>query len=138
MLFDGDEAGRKMARDLEIGLYQTAKDRILSTDKYVGFADSEIEDLFPPEFLADVIDRWERRADKSFAEVVEPGKPIVPQIESWASTQGILFSEGWKVDLARETKKRALTRGIQKFDDSVVQRWTQLFKDFETLGSASV
>jgi hypothetical protein len=62
----------------------------------------------------------------------------VPQIESWASSQGILFSEGWKVDLARETKKRALARGIQKFDDSVVQRWTQLFKDFETLGSASV
>jgi hypothetical protein len=48
-------------------LYQFAKDRLLSADKYVGFGDSEIEDLFPPEFPADVI---------------QSGKPIVPQIDS--------------------------------------------------------
>jgi energy-coupling factor transporter ATP-binding protein EcfA2 len=56
MLLDGDEAGRKMARDMQNGLYQNAKERVLSTDKYAGFADSEIEDLFAPSFLADVID----------------------------------------------------------------------------------
>lgn len=134
MLFDGDEAGRKMARDMENGLYQTAKERILSTDKYAGFKNSEIEDLFPPEFLAEVIDRWERRADKPFADVVQSEKPIVPQIEEWASSQGILLPEGWKVDVSREAKKRALLRGIDKFDTAAVERWTQLFNDFETLG----
>jgi energy-coupling factor transporter ATP-binding protein EcfA2 len=134
IIFDGDEIGRKMARDMENGLYQSAKKRILSSDKYVGFKNSEIEDLFPPEFLADVIDRWERSAEKPFAEVVEPGKPIVPQIEEWASSQAIRLSEGWKVDLSREVKKRALSRGIEKFEADVIERWAQLFSDIETLG----
>ncbi|WP_287236080.1 hypothetical protein [Mesorhizobium sp.] len=135
MLFDGDDAGRKMARDMENGLYQNAKERVLSTDKYVGFAKSEIEDLFPPAFIAEVIDRWEhgRGADKAFAEVVEPGMPVVPQIESWASSQEIELPEGWKVDVARLAKKRALSRGVEKFDKEFVDRWTELFNDFQTM-----
>lgn len=137
MLFDGDEAGRKMARDMENGLYQTAKDRILSTDTYVGFVNSEIEDLFPPEFLAEVVDRWERRADTPFVDVVKAGQPVVPQIEAWAATQGIALPEGWKVEVSREAKKRALARGIEKFDAGYVERWTKLFGDFEALGSTS-
>jgi len=136
MLFDGDEAGRKMVKDLENGLYQAAKDRILSTDKYVGFADSEIEDLFPPEFLAEVVDRWERRADKPFSDVVQAGQPIVPQIESWALSEGIALPEGWKVEVSREAKKRALSRGLDKFDKAFVDRWTTLFRDFDAFGSA--
>ncbi|MBO6539871.1 MAG: AAA family ATPase [Rhizobiaceae bacterium] len=134
MLFDGDEAGSKMAKDMENGLYQTAKNRILSTDKYVGFESSEIEDLFPPEFLADVIDRWERRADTPFSDILEAGRPIVPQVEEWASSQGITLAEGWKVDVSREVKKRALLRGIDKFDAAVITRWTELFNDIEKLG----
>lgn len=134
MLFDGDEAGRKMARDMENGLYQTAKERILSTDRYVGFAESEIEDLFPPDFFAEVVDRWERRADEHFADVVQPGKPIVPQVEAWASSQRVMLPDGWKVEVSRELKKRALSRGIDKFDIAVVERWTQLFNDFDALG----
>ncbi|TPN35189.1 AAA family ATPase [Mesorhizobium sp. B1-1-6] len=135
MIFDGDDAGRKMARDMENGLYQNAKKRVLSTDKYVGFANSEIEDLFPPNFLAEVIDRWEpgRGADKAFADVVESGKPIVPQIESWASSQEIELPEGWKVDVARLVKKRALSRGVEKFDKQFVDHWTELFDDFQAM-----
>ena len=133
MLFDGDEAGRKMARDMENGLYQRAKERILITDKYVGFEDLEVEDLFPPEFLAEVIDRWERRPDTAFAEVVKAGKPIVPQIEAWAGDQNITLPEGWKVEISREAKKRALTRGLDKFEAAFVERWTQLFNDFEPI-----
>lgn len=134
MLFDGDEAGRKMARDMENGLYQTNKERILSTAKYVNFENSEIEDLFPSDFLADVVDRWERRADKPFAEVVQAEKPIVRQIEAWAASQGISLPEGWKVEVSREAKKRALSRGIDQFGTAVVERWTMLFNDFESLG----
>lgn len=134
MLFDGDEAGRKMARDMENGLYQTAKERILSTNRYVGFDDSEIEDLFPSTFLAEVVDRWERRSDTPFVDVVVSGKPIVPQIEAWASSQLIELPEGWKVEVSRAAKKRALAAGIDKFDAEVVDRWTCLFNEFEALG----
>jgi hypothetical protein len=134
MLFDGDEAGSTMAREMKDGLYQAAKERILLTDTYVGFADSEIEDLFPTDFFADAVDRWERRADLSFCDAVQTGKPIVPQIEAWATSQGISLKEGWKVELSREVKKRALSRRIERFEPSVVERWTHLFKDFERLG----
>jgi hypothetical protein len=134
MLFGGAESGRTMARDLKHGLYQSAKERILLTDAYAGFTDSEVEDLFPSDFLADVVDRWERRADVCFADVVRHGKPVVPQIEAWASSQGLSLKDGWKVELSREVKKRALTRKIDRFDQRVVERWTYLFKDFERLG----
>ncbi|CCJ07879.1 AAA family ATPase [Methylocystis sp. SC2] len=127
MLLDGDEAGKKMATDLQNGFYQKAKDHIMLTDSFVGFEDSEIEDLFPPEFLADVIDRWERRSDTPFADVVEKGKPIVPQIEAWAASQGITLQEGWKVDVAREVKKRALAVGLDKFS-GVLDNWKKLFE----------
>ena len=104
MLFDGDDAGNRMATDMKNGLYKLAKDRILSTTTYVGFDKSEVEDLFPCEFLADVVDRWERRSDTPFSDVVKSGSPIVPQIESWAVSQGIELPEGWKVEIARETR----------------------------------
>jgi energy-coupling factor transporter ATP-binding protein EcfA2 len=134
MLFDGDSAGRKMALDMENGLYRTAKERILTIDVYVGFADSEIEDLMPPAFLAEVVDRWERRTDTPFQEVIQVGKPIVPQIEEWAETQGVALPEGWKVEVSRAAKKRALQIGVDRFEKEFVERWTRLFNDFERLG----
>lgn len=57
MLLDGDDAGKEMARDLQNGLYQSAKGKIKNTDKYVGFANPEIEDLFPHDFLVAAVDR---------------------------------------------------------------------------------
>jgi energy-coupling factor transporter ATP-binding protein EcfA2 len=130
ILLDGDEAGKKMARDMQNGPYKDSKERVLSTTTYVDFENSEIEDFFPPDFLADIIDRWERRADKPFKDVVQPGKPIVPQIEAWAASQGISLQQGWKVDVSRETKKRALALGATKFERETLDRWTQLFTDF--------
>lgn len=131
MLLDGDDAGRKVAMDMKNGLYRDAKQRILSTDDFSLVQNSEIEDLFPATFLADVVDRWERRSDIGFSDVVDAQKPIVPQIESWATSQGIVLPEGWKVDVSREAKKRALTQGVGKFDDEVLNRWTKLFSAFE-------
>ncbi len=127
MLLDGDDAGKKMATDLQNGLYQKSKEHIMLTDCFVGFEDSEIEDLFPSEFMAEVIDRWERRSDTPFADVLEKGKPIVPQIEAWAKSQGIILQEGWKVDVARAVKKRALAVGLDKFI-GVLDKWKELFE----------
>ncbi len=132
MLLDGDETGRKIALDMKNGLYQEAKQRILSTDDFASVKNSEIEDLFPPAFLADVVDRWERRSDTAFSDVVDGQKPIVPQIESWANSQGIVLPEGWKVDVAREAKKRALSQGTAKLDGELLDRWTKLFVAFES------
>jgi hypothetical protein len=117
-----------MAKDLQNGLYQSAKQKILLTDRYVGFDNSEIEDLFPTTFLASVVDRWGRRADTPFTDVVKAGQPIVPQIESWAKTQNVELYDGWKVDIARETKRRALTVSFS-FDTTTIEKWGKLFDD---------
>ena len=133
ILLDGDEAGRKMVRDITNGSYQSSKERILSTGKYVGFANSEIEDLVPLAFLADVIDRWERRPDTPFADVARPGEPVVPQIEAWFKSSGIVPVEGWKVDLSREFKRHAFGAKVDAFDASILGRWAELFRDIAPL-----
>ena len=130
MLLDGDGAGRKMATDMKNGLYQEAKDRVLSTNDFAAVQDSEIEDLFPASFLADVVDRWERRSDTPFSDVVDATKSIVPQIETWAISQQINLPEGWKVEVAREAKKRALSGPEGKFDTTILDRWAKLFEAF--------
>jgi hypothetical protein len=128
VLLDGDEAGEKMARDLRNGLYQSEKGKVRTTDDYVGFAKSEVEDLFPPKLIAEAVDRLERRADSPFAEIVQPGSPIVPQIEAWAKSQSISLSDGWKVEVAREVKRRALATSGSHVDADTVQKWEALFK----------
>lgn len=128
MLLDGDAAGKKMARDLQNGLYQAEKQKILTTDKYVGFENSEIEDLFPPEFLATIVDRWGRSADVAFADVLKGGQPIVPQIENWAKSQKLDLYEGWKVDIARDAKRRALAPSFT-FGADTLGQWGKLFDD---------
>lgn len=128
ILLDGDEAGRRMARDLQNGLYQSAKDRVKNTNAYVGFDNSEVEDLLPHDLLIAVVDRWGRKADTPFADVAESGKPIVPQIESWAKSQAVPLNDGWKVELAREFKRRALAPKT-KFEPDVIELWGKLFDD---------
>ena len=49
VLLDGDPPGRRMAKELSAGLYALEKDKILNTDDFSGFKQSEIEDLLPVE-----------------------------------------------------------------------------------------
>ena len=127
VLLDGDEAGKKMTLDLKNGLYQSCKDRIFVADKYAGFPSAEIEDLFPFDFMVDVIDRWERKADTPFSDVAKSGSPIVPQIQAWAKSQSISLEDGWKVELSREVKKRALANPGKL--DGALDGWKQMFSD---------
>ncbi|MBW4025343.1 MAG: OLD family endonuclease, partial [Proteobacteria bacterium] len=126
ILLDGDATGKRMANDLKSGIYQVSKEKVVCTDEAAGFPDSEIEDLFPADFLADVVDRWERRPDKSFGDTFVIGRPIVPQIKAWAASHDIALEEGWKVELARAVKKRALDRS-SSFNDENLDRWAALF-----------
>lgn len=127
MLLDGDSAGSKMARDMKNGPYQSQQNRVLQTDEWVGFSGSEVEDLFPAEFVAEIMDRIERRPEKPFSDVVRQGEPIVPQIEKWALDAGIQLAEGWKVDLGREVKQRALAKGGEHFVSSM-DAWQRMFE----------
>ena len=127
VLLDGDDPGRRMAKDLADGLYGDEKAKVLCTDGFVGFEESEVEDLLPVEFLAEVMDRWQRRPEVLFAEVARPGKPAVPQIESWAEAQGLELPKFWKVELAKRVKQRALVEGLERFEEGTVEKWRRLF-----------
>lgn len=129
-LFDGDTAGRKVAQDLKNGLYQDAKDRVLSTNDFSDVSDSEVEDLFPSGFVAGVVDKWQRGPETAFSDVHDPAKAIVPQIEKWARTAAVTLEQGWKVDLARHVKKRLLEKGPTEVDDRILDRWVSLFGHF--------
>ena len=134
MLLDGDEPGKRMARELRSGLYTDAKNKILCIDDFTGLEKSEIEDLIPADFFAQVVDRLERTPEKPFADVVNAGEPLVGQVEDWAKKQGVTLPEGWKVEVEKRTKQRALTRGIGAFEDVTIEKWVKLFEAFANGG----
>lgn len=127
VLLDGDAPGRSMAKDLSTGLYAKENDKILNTDDFTGSQGSEIEDLIPVDFLAETLDRWQRRPDVLFKDVAQEGKPVVPQIEEWAISQKINLPKFWKVELARRVKERALAVGLDGFEKATVENWERLF-----------
>ena len=127
VLLDGDAPGSRMAKELTSNLYGDEKEKILCTDEFVGFGESEVEDLLPLDFLVEVVDRWQRRTDLLFSEVVRTGEPVVPQIEGWAGTQGLDLAASWKVELAKRAKLRALNAGIERFKENAIEKWQQLF-----------
>ena len=131
ILLDDDAPGQQMAANLRSGLYAEAPDRVLSVRGFVDVNAAEIEDLFPAKFLAEELDRMEREPETRLADVIQDGKPFVGEAESWAESEGLTLMEHWKVKLATRAKTRALTVGIEHFDNSTVEHWVKLFKTFE-------
>jgi hypothetical protein len=131
VLFDSDLQGRNTAKQLREGLYAGQHDLVLELGHFIKLGDCEIEDLFPVELLAEQLDRW-LRPENAFSDVVVNGKPIVPQIESWAEREGIkLEKPGWKVELAKRVKRKLLVDGHKAIDSQVLDRWTTLFDSFQ-------
>ena len=132
VLLDGDEPGKRMARELRTGLYVNEQKKILSTDDFAEYDHSEVEDLLPVRFLAEAMDRWQRRPEVLFSDVAEEGKPVVPQIEAWAATQELELPAFWKVELAKRVKQRALDAGLNGFDEATIDKWQNLFRALES------
>ena len=131
VLLDGDKAGKKMEAELRTSLYKGHEEKILSTDKFVDFEGSELEDLIPNLIFAQTVDRIFRSVDQQFAEVMISGEPVVPQVEAWAKHEGIELYLGWKVDVAKRVKTIMLSRGIAEVDKGLIERWVKLFVEFE-------
>ncbi len=128
-LFDSDLQGKATAKSLRDGLYAGEPGLVLEVESFTGMADSEIEDLIPPELLARELDRWQRTAEVPFAEEMKPGTPIVPQIVAWAARHRVeLERPGWKVELAKRVKQRLLADGPGSLMPEVLDRWTAVFK----------
>lgn len=133
ILFDDDVIARSAIKDLRANLYADAPDRLLSLKNFL-FDDAEVEDLFPTPFLAEIMDRIERRPNQQLADIIKSDSPFVPQVEAWAKSNTIELEKHWKILLSLEAKKRALQRGIGAFDTQTTDRWKKLFDAFVKLG----
>jgi len=131
VLLDGDQMGARMAAELSSSLYKGEEKKILSTDDFVGFKGSELEDLIPHQRLVEAVDRVLRAPEQQFSEVASTGKPIVPQVEAWAKREGIELTLGWKVEVAKRVKAILLSKGIGNVENDLIERWVQLFSRFE-------
>ena len=129
VLVDSDRSGSDFKKKLLSGLYNGVEERIIEVEELTHVAESEVEDLFPADLLADVVSRQYRGSEVDFSELVKHGEPIVPQIEDYAAKHGITLRVGWKVDLAREVKRRLL-QGSKRVDDSAIEMWKPLFEKF--------
>lgn len=128
-LFDGDTAGKQAAQQLTSSFYSAAKERVLEVDTFSGVVGSEIEDLIPPDLIAQVLDRWQRGPEQAFADSLKNGQPIVPQIEQWAKSNNVtLAAPGWKVELAKRVKQALLGRAGKNIPEAYLSRWEALFK----------
>jgi len=134
-LLDGDASGRSMAKQLREALYVETPELVLDVSTFTGMVDSEIEDLLPPEIVVRELDRWQRSANVPFADAMQADKPIVPQIEEWATSQGITLKKpGWKVELAKQVKQRILAEGPGALESTVLDRWEKVFAAFRSGG----
>ena len=131
VLLDGDHQGSTMATTLRESLYHEELDKVLCTDQFVGFDQSEVEDLMPLQVVSETLDRWQRSPDVLFSDVAKEKSPVIPQIEQWASTQGLELPPFWKVELAKRVKKRVLDKGFDSICEKTVTNWQTLFNKFE-------
>ena len=130
ILLDADGPGRQMAGHLKDKLYAEAQERVLSVADFVEIESAEIEDLFPPKFLAEELDRMERAPETRLVDVIQEGSAFVGQVEKWAQSEAVTLAKHWKVDLSVRAKKRALTVGIEGFENTTVERWVKMFEAF--------
>jgi energy-coupling factor transporter ATP-binding protein EcfA2 len=137
ILCDDDSVGRSAARELREGMYANEPERVLSLKDFV-FEGAEVEDLFPADFLAEILDRIVPRGEHDITDVIETGKPFVAQVEAWAKGDKLDLPKHWKVDLALATKKRALQGGVKKlFANDTIEGWRDLFQAFTQSNAAS-
>ncbi len=138
-LFDSDAQGRATAEALRTGLYIGDPQRVLEIGSFVKLPEAEVEDLIPTSVIVRQLDRWQRNADMPFGDVVEAGKPIIPQIEAWAERHSVkLPKPGWKVELAKRVKQQLLADGPNAVPTDVLDQWTALFRTFQEPTAADI
>ncbi|MGB6035260.1 MAG: AAA family ATPase [Cryomorphaceae bacterium] len=126
-LLDSDETGKQFQKSLQQGLYSGEKKKVLEIDTFSGKQGSEIEDLIPASLIVDSFDRIFRPEDISVAEF-DLAKPILPQLEAFASETQIPLELGWKVEIAKKVKQRFTA----EIEDSLQEKWVQLFKALQS------
>ena len=127
VILDSDKSGKDAKHRLQSNLYSNAKERLLEIGEFVGFDNSEIEDIIPIELLSRQLGRLFRDIeDENFQDEYDSSQPIIPQIELFANKHNISLDVSWKVQVAEDVKKQLLKPKTIVSDDSI-DKWVALF-----------
>ncbi|SIO54663.1 AAA domain-containing protein, putative AbiEii toxin, Type IV TA system [Rhodovulum sp. ES.010] len=105
-----------------------AGDRVLSLADLVGRPGATVEDLMPPDMLAEIVDRLERRPETMLSDTLRPDIPFVSQVEAWASAAGVPLRPDWRLDLARRMRDRLLARGPEALPGETRATWLKVIE----------
>ncbi len=97
-----------------------------------GLAKATIEDLIPPEDMAVMMDRVERRPEKLFADFVVSGLPFQEQVLNWAKSQDIVLISDWRIQLAERMRKWLLDRDDPRVSEETLARWVALMQKLDS------
>jgi energy-coupling factor transporter ATP-binding protein EcfA2 len=129
VVVDSDIQGRELAQRLIKTLYTGSKNSVIEMESILTLHDAEIEDLIPTDFLGKVITRYLRGPELDFSDTLIQGKPIIPQVEAYASKYNLSLHQGWKVEIAKDVKVRLLQNPeVINSSASEVTIWQQLFE----------
>lgn len=109
VLVDGDEAGKALQKSLTTkgGLYCGKENRVLSLAKL--FDGAETEDLMPHKEMSSTVNSYIPKTsdcDDTFDDIVDSTKPICDQIKKYTNENSIELSDGYKVEIAEQFKRR--------------------------------
>ena len=128
VILDSDKSGSDSKKKLESNLYKECRNSLIEIKDFVGVDNSEVEDMMPYSLLEKGISHlFIMVEDESLDEAYDETKPIVPQIEKFASENDIELPAGWKVDLAKSAKQRLLGKKVPSFDEKYREMWQKLF-----------
>ncbi len=127
VVLDSDKPGQDMVTKLKTSLYQGKTDRLITIGDLLSQPGTEIEDLFPKTFLADILTRYFPRRDEDFSDEIVEDKPIVSQIEAYAVKYSIPLEVGWKVEVAKIVKTKMLKSNPFKGNSDILTIWKDLF-----------
>lgn len=133
VIVDSDKSGKDAKSKLISGLYKDCKNNILEVSEYTSVENAEVEDLIPLDLLLRGINKLFEDVDdeeEQFEDVYDKSKPIIPQIEEFAKSNGIELEHGYKVQLAKAFKTKILK--TKEFDAETIKAWKNLFDKFIT------
>jgi len=126
VIVDSDQSGQSVISKLKSGLYNSNTERIIEVGEYTNIPNAEIEDLIPHKYLDRAINHIFNAVEDDDFEP-DPKTNIVRQIEDFANRNNIQLEKGWKVDLAKRTKKVILSKNAT---ENETNKWIKLFNTF--------
>ena len=126
VIIDSDRQGTMMAKSLKQGLYNGNEELIIEIGSFVNFDNAEIEDLVDHALMEQTISREFRGREHDFDEVVRTDESIIPQIEAYVTDQNLVLEKGWKVEIAKQVKKKIL-KTSSTIQQDTVEEWVKLF-----------